>query len=58
MDRVKDQPSQGLITISPAASKGEVLRVATINPLATATAAMSPSAVLIPLPERLAVAST
>jgi hypothetical protein len=34
------QPSQGLITAAPAASKGPVSRVATVNPLAAAMAAM------------------
>lgn len=49
--------SHGLITVTPAAWKGLVSRVATINPLATATAAMQASAVSIPLPELRTVAS-
>ena len=34
------QPSHGLITAAPAASKGPVSRLATVNPLAAAVAAM------------------
>ena len=41
------QSSQGLITSTPAASNGLVLRVATIMPFAAAVAAMHPSAVTI-----------
>lgn len=42
--------NQGLITSKPAARKGLVSRVATMNPLARATAAMQASAVSIPPP--------
>jgi hypothetical protein len=49
---------QGLITFSPAASKGVVSRVATVNALARATAAMKASAVSTATPAARDLASS
>jgi len=51
-------PSHGLITVSPAASKGLVSRVAMVKLLAMATAAMKASAVSMAKPAALDLASS
>ena len=52
------QPSQGLMTVTPAASKGPVSREATAKLLASATAAMKASAVSIAKPAARDLASS